>query len=707
MSPPKVTLHIDGMTCNNCALGIQNYLEKKGLEQVNVSFPNQEASFVLDNKEDINEIKRGINKLGFQANSEQDIEEQKGEKKKFRLQLIHYLITSVLFTIPLLLPMFVNIPQLNDPLTQLLICIPVMLIGWWYFGRSAWASLKTGVPNMDVLIFIGTTAAFAYSVTGFALNLGPNYLFFETAASIISLVLLGNYIEHRSINQTTSAIRELTELNPKKAKLVTMINGRQNLTDLSHRDMKVGQEFLVVEGDVIPADGSIVWGKGLVDESLMTGESEAVPKKVGNSLITGTIVKNGSLKFVAKKVGSQTALAQIIELVKEAQNNKPKIQKLADSISAIFVPLVLCISLLCFILSYFSFNIPFQKALLNSIAILVVACPCAMGLATPTAIMVGVGRAAKNGILFKGASSMEVLKKVKNIVFDKTGTLTTGEFDVSESSTDIDRDEFRSIIMSLEQYSSHPLARSLMQKLKKIPNVKPFHFEEVREVKGLGIIGKDGQGNTYTAGSYKLVSEITPDDTHNIYLLKNGKLIGWIDMDDELRKNTKKSLDEIKGMNIKTYLLSGDKAEKIIPIAKELNFKEYYSNKLPVEKQEIINNIKSKGTTAMVGDGINDAPSLATADVGISLSNASDIAIQSSDIVLLNGDLSQLPLAIRLSSATVKTIRQNLFWAFFYNILMIPIAAFGFLTPMIAAFAMAFSDLIVIGNSIRLKYRKV
>ncbi len=703
----KVKLDIEGMTCVNCALGLSKYLEKRGASDVNVSFADASATFQIEQETQLPELVEGIHKLGFKVLDEEDETNNVNAPKTFELGLLGKVIFCALFTLPLLLAMFLPYPILKNPLFQLLISLPVMIVGWWHFGRSAWASLKTGVPNMDVLIFIGSTAAFLYSLIGFTLSLGPNYLFFETAATIITLVLLGNYIEYRSVKQTTSAIRELTALQPEKAKRLIDKNGLETVVEVPIKDIKKDQIFIVNEGDKIPTDGKIVWGTAAIDEALMTGESIPLEKGIKDQVIGGTIVQNGSIKIQAERVGEDTALAQIIQLVKEAQDNKPPIQRFADTISAFFVPMVLGIAALTFLLGYYSFDVPFQKALLNGIAVLVVSCPCAMGLATPTAVMVGVGRAAQNGILFKGADVMERLKKIKNIVFDKTGTLTTGDFYIKESETSLDRNHFRSVLMSLEKHSSHPLARSIVQKLEEYPDVKPFHFEEVREVKGLGIIGKDGQGNTYTAGSYKLVSELTKDDSHNIYLMRNNELVGWIDMQDDVRPNAKSSVQNLKDLNIQPYLLSGDKINKTIPMAKEVGIQNYYAEKLPQEKIQFVSELSKQGTTAMVGDGINDAPALAKADVGISLSDATQIAMQSSDIVLLNGDLSRLPTAVKISKKTVQTIRQNLFWAFFYNILMIPFAATGLLSPMLAAFAMAFSDIIVIGNSIRLKYRNI
>jgi len=703
---PKTTLHIEGMTCNNCALGISRYLKKQGAKEVLVSFPNEEAIFEIPPEKSIDELVDGISKLGFEAIEQTPFGTHAPIEEK-RFTLFSRLMICAVFSLPLLLAMILPYPFLKAPMVQLLLCLPVMFIGWSYFGLSAWHSLKIGILNMDVLIVIGSTAAFVYSVIGYIYQLGNDFLFFETAATIITLVLLGNWIEERSVKQTTSAIKALTALQPETARLIeTSESGLQEIKYIPITDVKKGQLFLVNDGDKVPTDGVVVWGNAAIDESLMTGESQQVTKLEGSEVIGGSVLLGGSIKMKATKVGHDTTLAKIIDLVKQAQQEKPPIQRLADKISAIFVPLVLGIAALTFGLEYYVFDFTLQQALLNAIAVLVVACPCAMGLATPTAVMVGVGRAAQNGVLFKGARSMGVLKKIKNIVFDKTGTLTTGSFDVFNSETDIDRELFRSVLFSLEKHSTHPIAQSLLKVLEQL-QVKPFHFEEVKEMKGLGIIGKDGQGNSWSVGSHKLVSGLTEDDKHDLYMLKNGKLIGWIDLDDRLKANAPATVRQLGEMGIETWVISGDVEDKTTAIAQQVGIQNFYANKVPEEKMNMIANLAKKGTIAMVGDGINDAPALAKADIGISLSDATDVAMQSADVILLNNDIGKLPFAIKLSRETTRTIKQNLFWAFFYNILMIPIAALGFLNPMIAAFAMAFSDVVVIGNSIRLRFRKI
>jgi Cu+-exporting ATPase len=406
----------------------------------------------------------------------------------------------------------------------------------------------------------------------------------------------------------------------------------------------------------------------------------------------------------ATSVGDDTLLSQIIELVKNAEDNKPDIQSLGDKVSGIFVPIVLLIAILTFFISHYVFGVLLTDAFLRSIAVLVISCPCAMGLATPTAVMVGIGRAAKKGILLKGGGTLEKLASVKSIVFDKTGTLTTGEFSIKQIKVVEGEEMFvKSIIYNLEKHSSHPIAQSLVNGLQE--EAKSLEFEKINEEKGIGI-SAIYKGDKYQIGSGRLLKE--NNNEYDLYLLKNNKVIGFIDIEDELKKDAKTVIEKVREIGIQPILLSGDKAKKCADLSEKLNFLEVYSEQLPNEKLEKIKQLVNKNPTAMFGDGINDAPALAQATVGISISNATQVAIQSADVILLNkNELSQLPKALQVARHTLLTIKQNLFWAFAYNIVAIPIAAMGFLNPMWGALFMAFSDVIVIGNSIRLKYKKI
>ena len=699
----KITLNVEGMTCANCALGIKKQLEKKGLEEVSVNFSTGEASYVNTPKVNVEEVRASISSLGFKVVDE--IVEEEGLsliEKKFYFSLI--------FTIPLFLHMFFGHDFiLNNVWVQLALCTPVFLVGLSHFGKSAFGSLKTGVPNMDVLIVIGITSAFGYSLYGTMTYLGMpeahNFLFYETAATITTLVLLGNVLEHRSVKQTTTAIKELNQLQKTEAKRL-LPNGEIELVD--YNDLKEGDVLQFNAGDKVAVDGEIIWGDTIINEAMISGESKPLSKTIAHKVIGGTIIEDGSIRIKAEKVGNETVLSKIIELVKNAQQDQPEIQKLGDKVSGVFVPVVIGIASLTFIITYFVLDYALQQSMMQSIAVLVISCPCAMGLATPTAVMVGIGRAAKKGILIKGGSTLEQLAVAKNIVFDKTGTLTTGNFIIEKTKLYalVSEQELKNILFSLEQHSSHPIAKSIVNYLS--ADATPFELVDVKEIKGRGLEAKDAAGNQYQLGSYRLVEGLSEVEEHSIYILKNKELIAGVDIQDELKENVAATITLLNQQNLNTVMLSGDSEEKCNALAAEIGIKTVYSQQFPNEKLSKIDALQKISPAVMVGDGINDAPALAKASVGISLSNATQIAVQTAQIVLLNDkDLSQVYEAYLISKHTLKTIKQNLFWAFAYNIVAIPIAAFGFLNPMVAALAMAFSDVIVIGNSIRLKRKKL
>lgn len=686
------------MSCANCAAGIKKHLENKGLQDVNVNFSTGEASWENDKNQDKNDVAKTITSLGYKIKSSSK-EEGKGLSKVEK-----YFYFTLIFTLPLFSHMF--LPKgsiIQNPLLQFILCIPVYIIGVSYFGKSAWGSIKTGVPNMDVLIFTGSSAAFFYSIYGWLINYGTpavhHYLFFETSATIITLVLLGNVLEHKSVKKTTTAIGDLTAIQKVIAK--KEIEGK--ITEVNFEDIRVNDILVINSGDKIPTDGIIISGTSYIDESMITGESIPIDKTKGDEVIGGTIVTDGNLKIKATKIGDDTLLSQIIELVKNAQNNKPNIQKLGDQVSAVFVPVVLTISLATFFIGHYFFNIEIQDAFLRSIAVLVISCPCAMGLATPTAVMVGIGRAAKNGILIKGGDTLEKLASIKTIVFDKTGTLTTGKFIVSQFTVlDGDENDVKNIIYNIEQHSSHPIAKSLCNAFQE--NSSLLKLSDITEEKGISI-SANIDNNIYTIGSSKIYSS---PKKYDLSVLKNKELIATLNISDELKKNTDLVISSLHKRGYTTTLLSGDKKEKCNQIASELGITTTYSEQLPQDKIVKIEELVSSNKTAMVGDGVNDAPALAKATIGISLGNATQIAIQSADVVLLNNeDLSQLPQAMQIGKHTLLTIKQNLFWAFAYNIVAIPIAVMGLLNPMWGALFMAFSDVIVIGNSIRLRYKNI
>ena len=694
----KLKLEVEGMSCANCAAGIKKHLENIGLQDVNVNFSTGEASWENDKNQDKNNVAKTIISLGYKIKSSSK-ENEKGLSKVEK-----YFYFTLIFTLPLFSHMFFQKGSIiQNPLLQFILCLPVYIVGVSYFGRSAWGSIKTGVPNMDVLIFTGSSAAFFYSIYGWLINYGTpavhHYLFFETSATIITLVLLGNVLEHKSVKKTTTAIRDLTAIQKVIAK--KEIEGK--ITEVNFEDIRVNDILVINSGDKIPTDGIIISGTSYIDESMITGESIPIDKTIGDEVIGGTIITNGNLKIKATKIGDNTLLSQIIELVKNAQNNKPNIQKLGDQVSAVFVPVVLTISLATFFIGHYFFNIEIQDAFLRSIAVLVISCPCAMGLATPTAVMVGIGRAAKNGILIKGGDTLEKLASIKTIVFDKTGTLTTGKFIVSQFTVlDGDENDVKNIIYNIEQHSSHPIAKSLCNAFQE--NSSLLKLSDITEEKGISI-SANIDDNIYTIGSSKIYSS---SEKYDLSVLKNKELIATLNISDELKTNTDLVISFLHKRGYTTTLLSGDKKEKCNQIASELGITTTYSEQMPQDKIVKIEELVSSNKTAMVGDGINDAPALAKATIGISLGNATQIAIQTADVVLLNNeDLSQLPQTMQIGKHTLLTIKQNLFWAFAYNIVAIPIAVMGLLNPMWGAFFMAFSDVIVIGNSIRLRYKNI
>lgn len=692
----KIVLHVEGMTCNNCANGIKNHLEKNLIENVNVNFSLSEVSCNEDETSNKKHIISLIEDIGYQVKNKNN-----KEKKFSKVEMLFFI--SLLFTIPLFSHMFLDHSNiLYDPFLQLGLCLPVYFIGLIYFGKSAFNSLKTGVPNMDVLIFIGSSAAFFYSIYGWWLFYGTNevhnYMFFETSATIITLVLLGNVLEHRSVKQTTTALKDLYKIKNTLAKKIY----DDKIVDVKFEDIILGDILIVNSGDIIPTDGTIIWGDCSIDESMITGESLPVVKKTNSMVIGGTTLLSGSIKIKASKVGNNTILSQIIELVKNAQKDQPEIQKLGDKVSAIFVPIVIGISILTFFISHYAFDIAFIDAFLRSIAVLVISCPCAMGLATPTAIMVGIGRAAKNGILIKGGNTLEKMASIKNIAFDKTGTITSGNFKILKLNViEGNEDEIKNIIYNIEKHSSHPIANSLVNELKDYSN--ELRIKNIEEKNGLGISAQINDD------IYFIGKEINENQKRkfDVYIKKNDNIIATINLQDEIKDGTKEIINQLK-KEYNTTLVSGDRKEKCDELNRSLIFDNVFSNQSPEDKLKIIENLNKENNTLMVGDGINDAPALSKATLGLSLGHASQIAIQSSEIILLNKEnLKQLPKALKISQHTLLTIKQNLFWAFSYNIIAIPIACLGYLNPMWAALFMAFSDVVVIGNSIRLKFKKI
>ncbi len=714
----KVEWKVEGMTCTNCALTIDKYLQKEGLNNAKVNFIGGEVSFELNGNKSKGQIAKGIDDLGYHVVSEQlQTGNNKPKTKLFANHLQRFLF-CLPFTFVLMLHMLPwHIHFLMDPWIQLVICLPVFFVGMGYFGVSAVKSLRRGIPNMNVLIAIGALAAFVYSLIGTLGNYGMDYIFYETTATIITLVFLGEWIEHKSVSTTQKELNKLASNQKVMANMIVFDDQHKELIfPVENTALHIGDLILIKSGEQVPTDCKILWGDAYVSEALLTGESKPIHKQKKDSLIGGSLFTDGTVKAQVTAVGKDTVLSNILNLVKQAQGEKPPIQQLADKISAVFVPAVIGIAALTFLLNYFAFNITATNALMRGIAVLVISCPCAMGLATPAAIAVGLGRATKKGILFRNAKSLELFKDIKTVVFDKTGTLTNGQFAIGNLQSTIDEQEFKRLVFSMEKFSNHPIAKTITSEWK-INN--PISWKKVEEIKGIGMRAEDAEGNIYHLGKLqnkKSVinnegvihdSPLTTHDQHTAYLTKNNNLLGWFDMEDEIRKEAIEVINYLHSKNIKTILLSGDSLEKCNKLAATIGVNEVNAEKTPEEKLKIIETLNAASPVAMIGDGINDAPALAKATIGISIADASQLAMQTAQVVLTNNGIKYLPLALGLGKHTFITIKENLFWAFIYNVVAIPAAAMGFLHPGIAALAMGFSDVVLAVNSVRLNYKKV
>lgn len=707
----KVDWKVEGMTCSNCALSISKYLNKEGAKDVKVNPIDGAVSFSVAGEQSLPVLKKGIHSLGYNVlsqNGHEGHDHSNGGWLSFLSTNKKRLLFCLPFTLVLMLHMldkWLPIHWLMNPWIQMALCLPVFIVGMMYFGRSAIKSIQSGIPNMNVLVALGALAAFVYSLTGALLQLGPEYLFFETAASIITLVLLGNYMEEASIQSTQRAVKSLAKSQKLMANMIAFDDEhREQVFPVENTQLRTGDLILIKNGEQVPLDCKILWGDASVNESIITGESIPVIKQKKDTLIGGSLLESGLVKAQVTATGSDTILSGILKMVQDAQGEKPPMQKLADKISAIFVPLVIGIAVLTFLVNFAGFDKTLGVSLMRAIAVLVISCPCAMGLATPAAIAVGLGRAAKNGVLFRNASSLESFKSIRQVVFDKTGTLTTGNFVVSDYQTTIDDALFKQIAFSLEKYSNHPIGKSIATHWKSNDAIR---WKTIEELKGLGMQAVDADGNVYEAGSYKMMPDAIAATDHNIFITRNKEMIGWIDVGDDVRPEAKEVIQWFKDQNIKTILLSGDRQEKCDAVAQQLGIDEVIAQQSPRQKLEKIAALNAQMPTAMVGDGINDAPALAKATLGISLSEATQIAMQSSDVILMGHGLKNLPQAMGLGKHTYITIKQNLFWAFIYNIVAIPIAAFGLLTPTVAALAMGLSDVVLAINSVRLFVKKV
>lgn len=705
----RIKWKVEGMDCANCALTITKFLSKEGMSEVRVNVIDGQVSFVPADEFNATKIKKGIESLGYNmggelAGGEQKKRFLKGYKEKF-LFCLPFTVVLMLHMLPLKHEPWFH--TLMDPWVQLFISLPVFIVGMLHFGRSGLKSLLKGVPNMNVLISIGALASFVYSLYGTLSGQGQQYLFYETTATIITLVFLGNYLEDISVQSTQRAIKSLARSQKVMANMIAFDDQHQEVVfPVESSQLKSGDLLLIKNGEPVPADCKILWGECTADESLLTGESIPVYKQKKDTLIGGSVLQSGTVKTQVTAAGDETVLSGILKMVTDAQGEKPPVQKMADRISAIFVPVVLSIAVGTWLMNYFMVQVTFTEALMRSIAVLVIACPCAMGLATPAAIAVGMGRAAKNGVLFRNAGSLETFKDIKQAVFDKTGTLTTGSFGITkfEITSGVVEDHFKKIVYSLEKYSSHPIGKSIVAAWKRNDEIR---WKSIEEIKGMGMQAEDAEGNTWQAGPYRIASGAGAAPGHAVYIMKNDLLLGWIDVADEIRPEAKTVISYLKSKNIRTILLSGDHQEKCDTVALAVGIDEVIAEQKPEDKLHHIGRLAGEAPTAMIGDGINDAPALAKATLGISLSDAAQIALQSADVILMKNGLKNLPLALGLGKHTYLTIKQNLFWAFFYNIIAIPVAAAGLLTPTFGALVMGLSDIVLALNSGRLFVKKV
>lgn len=699
---------VDGMSCTNCALSIHKYLQKEGVEAPKVSFMEGEVQFELPEQVSKEKLIKGINGLGYKVRGQHE----EVPKKKWLDNNESRAFFCLVFTIPLVIHMIpgLHMHWMMNPFIQLGLTTPVYIVGMSYFGKSAWNSITKGIPNMNVLVAIGATAAFGYSLYGTLTGQGQAFAYYESTATILTLVFFGNYLEDASVASTQRALKALVKAQKVMANMIVFDDQHKEVIFSVESDtLKVGDLILINAGETIPMDSKILWGEANVNESIVTGESVPVHRKMNDLLLGGSTIENGTIKAYVTAVGDDTVLSNILKMVKAAQGEKPPVQVLADKISAVFVPLVLSISVVTLLGNVLFTDIGFGQSLLRAIAVLVIACPCAMGLATPAAIAVGLGRGARNGVLFKNAKSLETFKDIKQVVFDKTGTLTTGHFEIRDTKLfgEIDLVSFKSLAYSLEKYSNHPIAKCISGSWK---SDNPIPWKNIEEIKGLGIKAVDKEGNEYFAGSFDSLSDKSVEDGHNVYIQKNNVLIGWIDVADEIRPEAKEVIATLHKQGIRTILLSGDRQQKCEAVGFTLGIQEIIFEQSPADKLNKLDELTKAFPTAMVGDGINDAPALAKATIGISLSNASHIAIQSAQVILMNQGLKNLPMALGLGRRTYETIKENLIWAFSYNIVAIPVAALGMLGtwgPTYGALIMGLSDVVLALNSLRLFKKKL
>ena len=746
----ELTLPVTGMMCTNCASTVERTLKKtEGVTDAVVNYASERARVSFDDT--VVEVDRLVERIewagyGVIRASEEDLEDAEADARRAEIvDQTRKLWIGVLFAAPLfllsmsrdfgLLGASAHAPWVNWLMLGL--AAPVQFYVGADYYRGGWQSLRNGAANMDVLVAMGSSVAFIYSVVvAVALTMGTtavgDHVYFETAALIITLIKLGKLLEVRAKGQTGAAIRQLMELVPQRARVVR--DGQE--TDLAVSDVVVGDRILVRPGERLPVDGQIVEGRSTVDESMLTGESMPVDKVPGDEVVGATVNQQGAFHYTATRVGGDTALAQIVRLVRQAQGSKAPIQRLADRVAAIFVPTIIVLALLTFAVWWLLVDAGVTAALIRLVAVLVIACPCALGLATPTAVMVGTGRGARAGILFRHSEALENSERVGIVVLDKTGTVTKGQPAVVEIIACTDEADLLRLVAAAERRSEHPLAQAVVeaaeQRGERIP--EPDDFEAIA---GKGVRATV-EGRRLLVGTRRWLAELALPGLESslmdrdaeagtledqgltvVWVAIDGEVQGLIGIADAVKEGSAEAVATLKAQGLRVVMLTGDRDATAQRIAAEVGIDEVRAQVLPHEKAGVIEELQAATglPVAMVGDGINDAPALVTADVGFAIGTGTDIAMEAADVTLMRGDLRSVPEAIELSRATMKTIRQNLFWAFFYNIVLIPVAAgvlFSFSTlpmmlrslhPILAAVAMAFSSVSVVLNSLRLGRR--
>ncbi len=720
----QTTIKISGMHCQSCVTVLDKALnEEKGVKSANINFTTEKATIEFDPKiTGEQNLLRTIKNKGYHGHliEEHDLLKEERNRKEELSRLRFKVILSAIFAVPafILGMFFMKTPIPYQDYIMWILATPVQFYIGKSFYQGSWAALKNKTSNMDTLIAVGTSAAYFYSLYVVLFATG-GHQYFEASAVLITLVVFGKYLEAIAKGKTSEAISRLMKIGAKTATIIR--KGKEMKIPID--DVQKGDIVLVRPGEKIPVDGVIIEGNSTIDESLVTGESIPVEKKKGDLVIGSTINKLGSFKFKATKVGSDTTLSRIIRLIEEAQTKKAPIQRFADRVSAYFVPIVLLIAIITFLFWLFIADATIDFALITAVAVLVIACPCALGLATPTAIMVGTGKGAKRGILIKGGDALETAHKLKFIVFDKTGTITKGKPEVTDI---LGEKNTLEIAGNIEKKSEHPLAEAIVEKAKqdKISWKKVSGF---RAIVGKGVHAKIGT-KEYYFGNLNLMNERKinlssfnnkisdlEDEGKTVMILSDDKtVLGLIAVADEIKKDSKQAINKLQELGIDIYMITGDNKRTAQSIAKKAGIKNIFAEVLPEEKANYVKRLQKEGKVGAVGDGINDAPMLAQADIGIAMGSGTDIAMETGSIVLMRDSLTDIPKAIRLSKMTMSKIRQNMFWALFFNSVGIPIAAgvlYPFtgwlLNPMIAGGAMALSSVSVITNSLFLIRKKL